>query len=180
MIKQITFFTIISSILFSQTDISNLDNSELDILRQQLGSVDSSNTSNLMIKDTIEAVDQEVISINATSKNDEPDSYYFGYEYFEKDVDFTNNIPTPRDYILGPGDEIILSLWGETNSRQKFVLSREGLIYYDKVGPINLSGRTIHQAESFLVNKFKSFSVFTFGAIIPLAPRSSAFAIFFS
>ena len=45
MIKQITFFTIISSILFSQTDISNLDNSELDILRQQLGPVDSSNTS---------------------------------------------------------------------------------------------------------------------------------------
>ena len=106
-----------------------------------------------MIRDSIEAVDQEVISINATSKNNEPDSYYFGYEYFEKDVDFTNNTPTSRDYILGPGDEIILSLWGETNSRQKFVLSREGLIYYDKVGPINLSGRTIDQAESFLVNK---------------------------
>ena len=44
-----------------------------------------------MIRDSIEAVDQEVISINATSKNNEPDSYYFGYEYFEKDVDFTNN-----------------------------------------------------------------------------------------
>ena len=59
--------------------------------------------------------------------------------YFEKDVDFTNNTPTSRDYILGPGDEIILSLWGETNSRQKFVLSREGLIYYDKVMKYNVT-----------------------------------------
>ncbi len=153
MIKQITFFTILISLLFSQTNLSGLSNSELDLLRQELGPVDASNTSNLMIKDSDETLGQEIISIDAISKNDEPDSYYFGYEYFEKDIDFTNNTPTPNDYILGPGDEIILSLWGETNSRQKFILSREGLIYYEKVGPINLSGRSIQQAESFLINK---------------------------
>jgi hypothetical protein len=35
------------------------------------------------------------------------DSIYFGYNYFKRDINFFDNIPTPSDFRLGPGDEII-------------------------------------------------------------------------
>ena len=153
MIKQIIIFVIFFTTLFAQTDLTKLSNSELDLLRRELGSTD---TSNLLIEDTEETVAQSIVSIDAISKESVSDSYFFGYEYFEKDIVFADNAPTPKEYLLGPGDEIILTLWGETNSRQKFVISKAGLIYYEKVGPINLSGKTIREAEIFLVNKLST------------------------
>ena len=54
---------------------------------------------------------------------------------------------------MGAGDEIILSLWGETNLRERFVINKEGLIYYENIGFINLSNKTIEEAESHLVNE---------------------------
>ena len=52
-----------------------------------------------------------------------------------------------------PGDEIILSLWGETNSRESFIISKEGLIFYENVGFINLSNKTLLEAEEVLINE---------------------------
>ena len=62
-------------------------------------------------------------------------------------------MPTPADFKLGAGDEIILSLWGEVNSREKFIVNKEGLIYYKNIGFINLSNKTIKEAEDLLINK---------------------------
>ena len=148
--KQIIFFILFLNMIFAQTDFTKLSNSDLDLLKKELESAD---TSGLLIEDADETVAQTVVSIEAKTQDIEPDSYFFGYEYFERDITFADNIPPLKDYILGPGDEIILSLWGETNSRQKFIISKTGLIYYEKIGPINMSGKTIEEAESFLVNK---------------------------
>ena len=62
-------------------------------------------------------------------------------------------IPTPADFRLGAGDEIILSLWGETNLREKFIINKDGLIYYENIGFINLSNKTVDEAELLLVNE---------------------------
>jgi protein involved in polysaccharide export with SLBB domain len=150
MMRQIIFFTTFLSSVFAQVDLTKLSNAELDILKKELG---ASDTSDLLVKDTEQIDNQLLVSVDAISKDTVSDLYYFGYDYFEKDISFADNTPAPKDYILGPGDEIILSLWGETNSRQKFVIDKEGLIYYNKVGPINISGRTIVEAESFLVDR---------------------------
>ena len=42
------------------------------------------------------------------------DSKFFGYDYFERDISFFDNLPTPSNYLLGPGDEIFISMWGKT------------------------------------------------------------------
>ncbi len=79
--------------------------------------------------------------------------FYFGYEYFYSDVNFFDNIPTPNDFKLGPGDEVVISLWGQTNSREKFIINKEGMIYYTNIGFINISNKTLQEAEVVLKNE---------------------------
>ena len=55
---------------------------------------------------------------------------------------------------MGPGDEIIISLWGETSLRQTFTISRSGKIYDEKVGVLNISGKTVEKAKMYLLNQY--------------------------
>tara|TARA_Y100001960_G_scaffold201771_1_gene210875 strand:+ start:172 stop:2076 length:1905 start_codon:yes stop_codon:yes gene_type:complete len=152
MIKKYTIFFSLLSVIFGQismSDINKLSNEQLDLIRSELqGQSDSSITNDKKdnISNVIEAVD-----IQATSDIDT--NPYFGYNYFKRDINFFDNIPTPSDFKLGPGDELTISLWGETNSREKFVINKEGLIYYENIGFINLSNKTLEEAELVLVEE---------------------------
>ena len=55
---------------------------------------------------------------------------HFGYDFFTQrdSVLFWENLPTPSNYLLGSGDELIISLWGETQLRETFIISRDGKI----------------------------------------------------
>jgi len=81
---------------------------------------------------------------------------HFGHDFFVRrdTVAFWENLPTPANYLLGPGDELIISLWGETQLRQSFSISREGNIYDEKVGILNLMGKNISEAEQYLITQF--------------------------
>lgn len=71
--------------------------------------------------------------------------------------------PAPNDYILGPGDEIHLQIWGVINAEQRLVIDRNGQINLPKVGVINLSGVRAGELESVLRGKigrvFTNFNV---------------------
>ena len=56
---------------------------------------------------------------------------YYGYDFFTRrdTVAFWENLPTPANYLLGPGDELVISLWGETQLRETYIISRDGKIY---------------------------------------------------
>ena len=86
----------------------------------------------------------------------EKDTWYFGYDFFTRrdSVSFWENLPTPANYQLGPGDELIISLWGETQLRGAYTISREGKIYDDKVGLLNLGDRNIREARDHLKTQF--------------------------
>ena len=81
---------------------------------------------------------------------------FFGYTFFTKrdTVSFWENLPAPSNYILGPGDEVILSIWGQTQIRQSYFISKDGKIYDDKVGLLNISGKTINESKIYLKNQF--------------------------
>ena len=85
------------------------------------------------------------------------ESKYFGYDFFSKrdTIPFWENLPTPANYLLGPGDELIVSLWGQTQLRSQYIISRDGKIYYSKVGLLNLSGKTIEEGRLYLLNQLK-------------------------
>ncbi len=84
-------------------------------------------------------------------------SKFFGYNFFTRrdSVAFWENLPTPLNYLLGPGDELIVSLWGETQLRKKYIISRDGKIYDNKVGVLNLMGKTIEEAQEHINSKFE-------------------------
>lgn len=63
------------------------------------------------------------------------------------------NLPTPSNYILGPGDEVIIDIWGTNQANLTRTISQEGTINIPDVGMISLNGMSIKQAESYLKRK---------------------------
>ncbi len=68
----------------------------------------------------------------------------FGYDLF-KGIPTTfmpaMDIPIPADYVLGPGDTIILQLFGKENARYSLVVTREGTVQIPKIGPVSAAGQ---------------------------------------
>ncbi len=93
------------------------------------------------------------------SNEDSLVSKYFGYNFFtlRDSVYFWSNMPIPDSYTLGPGDELILSMWGETQLRETYVISRDGNIYDSKVGLLPLTGKSLKDSKIFLVEQFGRF-----------------------
>ncbi|MBT5720846.1 MAG: hypothetical protein HOI72_01510, partial [Candidatus Marinimicrobia bacterium] len=57
-------------------------------------------------------------------------------------------------YSLGPGDEVIISLWGETEAQNTKVINRDGQIYIDNIGILNLGGKTVAEAKQYIISKY--------------------------
>lgn len=64
------------------------------------------------------------------------------------------NIPTPPNYKLGPGDEIIIDIWGDSQASIRQYISPEGSITVDNIGPIYLVGKSVKEANDYLRNVF--------------------------
>ena len=134
----------------SISDISKLSNSELNAIKGELqndSATSLSNTTDININ-KIKPSSVKIISNNKSGNGD-----YFGYNYFNKNINFFDNIPTPSGYTLGPGDEVIISIWGETNSRENFLINKDGAIFYENIGFINISNLTIEESEKVLKNE---------------------------
>ena len=150
--KKYTLIIVFINAIFAQVsmgDLRSLSNDQLDAIKKELQSEGATSVSQADIE--FEAAEVSPVTIESSTIS--PVSDYFGYSYFQRDINFFDNIPTPSNFKLGPGDEIILSLWGETNSRENFVINKEGLIYYENIGFINLSNKTINEAELLLKNE---------------------------
>ncbi len=65
----------------------------------------------------------------------------------------SENLATPRNYRLGPGDEVIIDIFGANQSTLRGIISPEGSINVDVLGPIYLSGMTIDEANAYLKKK---------------------------
>ena len=80
----------------------------------------------------------------------------FGSSFFEnKNI---NEVPqlfiaTPSDYRLGPGDELIINLYGASENSYSVQISRNGTVKLDRLAPIYLSGLSINSAKVRLRNR---------------------------
>ena len=78
---------------------------------------------------------------------------YYGYNIFQRDpAVFQSSVAGAVDpnYNIGPGDEIIFMLWGETQFRQVLNVDREGFIFIPEVGQVFVNGLTMDLLESKL------------------------------
>ena len=62
----------------------------------------------------------------------------FGYDYFVKrdSVYFTDNKKINTEYVLGSGDEILITMWGDAELNIKKVINKNGSVFIDNVGQI--------------------------------------------
>jgi protein involved in polysaccharide export with SLBB domain len=81
---------------------------------------------------------------------------HFGYDFFTRrdTVAFWESLPSPSNYLLGPGDELILSIWGATQLRKTYIISKDGNIYDENVGQLNLLGMTLYESKNSLINQY--------------------------
>jgi protein involved in polysaccharide export with SLBB domain len=81
---------------------------------------------------------------------DEFQKKIFGFSLFRTDrlsFDPSLNIPTPKNYQLGPGDEVIIDIWGASEQTYQQTISPDGYILIPNLGPVYLSGLQVDRAS---------------------------------
>ena len=77
----------------------------------------------------------------------------YGHNVFSnKNLSFepSMNLPTPQNYRLGPGDEVIIDVWGESQNTIREVISPDGNIIVEGIGPVYLNGLTVQAADRYI------------------------------
>ncbi len=86
----------------------------------------------------------------------------FGRDIFNKqNLTFqpSTNMATPKNYVLGPGDQVVIDVWGASQQTFTETISPDGNITIEGVGLIRLGGMSVTQAKSALKNRLgQSFS----------------------
>lgn len=83
----------------------------------------------------------------------------FGQDFFSRgNLTFAPNMnmPTPANYVLGPGDEVIIDVWGNSELNVRYTIAPDGHITVPGLGRIQLSGLSVQQAEAKIRNEFSS------------------------
>lgn len=108
----------------------------------------------------------------------------FGYDIFSSDqtlFDPTLTAPPPEDYTLGPGDNILVNVWGRVELEYNLIVDREGKVFVPKVGDIVVLGSTIDKFRKNLdsrlsqiyseyqltvtMGKLRQIRIFVFGEV---------------
>ena len=64
------------------------------------------------------------------------------------------NMPTPANYVLGAGDEILIDIWGNSELNVRYTIAPDGHVTIPGLGRIQLSGMNVKQAETRIRNEF--------------------------
>ena len=86
-------------------------------------------------------------------KREKPELKLFGHDIFESsEGKFASDIFAlpPADYTLGPGDHIIVNIWGRVNQEMELTVDREGKVFIPRVGDVIALGSTYNQFKSKL------------------------------
>ena len=100
----------------------------------------------------IDMVASEIVNPKDLSTNDAA-RLVFGRNIFtNRNLTFapSMNIPTPENYKLGPGDEVIIDIWGTNQATIRQTISPEGTINIQDIGLVNLNGMTVKEADAYM------------------------------
>lgn len=64
------------------------------------------------------------------------------------------NMPTPANYVLGAGDEVLIDIWGNSELNVRYTIAPDGHITIPGLGRLQLSGMNVKQAETRIRNEF--------------------------
>lgn len=122
--------------------------------------------------DNVDGVEEEEIEFDIPVAQP-AETLFKGHKVFGRDI-FNNteltfepvmNIATPQNYVIGPGDNIKVDIYGASQKSNVYIVSPDGDITIEGYGPINVSGLSVQQANarlrSTLGSRYSSSSVKT-------------------
>lgn len=136
--------------LGSQKQVATSDQAGNAALREangELNAVSDAATSTIEGVLNIEPDDQQPTTTEA--QKDE----VFGRNIFNNSrltFEPNMNITAPQDYILGPGDEVVVDIFGATQVTLRQFVNAEGVIVIDQYGPLNVGGFKLADAERLI------------------------------
>ena len=75
----------------------------------------------------------------------------YGYNLFnDSSFPALTNVPVPANYVLGPGDDISIKIWGAIDVNLSLPIDRNGQVTIPKVGPVTVAGTRADQLEALL------------------------------
>ncbi len=74
-----------------------------------------------------------------------------------------NLVPVTPDYVIGPGDELLIQAWGQVTLNSRYIVDRSGSIYIPQAGSIHVAGLPFGQVRDFLKSQmgrvFRNFDL---------------------
>ncbi len=149
--------------IVQKADLSGMTESEIEIAAKAKGMSDSEilkfkkRIAELKIstnnnKSFVERNRDTNIEKDSTDKKENPlAKKIFGLSLFTNtNLSFepSTNIATPLNYQLGPGDKLIIDIWGASQETYEQKVTAEGYIIISNLGPIYVNGMTIEQATA--------------------------------
>lgn len=110
--------------------------------------------SNDVSAETLVEIDRE---IDKGRDNTVSARQIYGHDVFNaRSLTFepSDNLATPQNYRLGPGDEVVIDLWGTSEDHLRQTISPEGSIMISQIGPVYLNGLTINDANKHIRSLF--------------------------
>src|SRR6056297_2850385 len=141
----------------SAAEVSKLQ-SRLNQVRMQTGTgAAETQTGSLRQAENMTEVEDDMTRVSSV---EQPDSLLrvFGASLFrDRSITFepSVNIPTPVDYVLGVGDEIVINIWGAAEANYELTVRPEGLVRIPSLGPVQLAGLSIRDARERLLNRLQ-------------------------
>jgi polysaccharide biosynthesis/export protein len=77
----------------------------------------------------------------------------FGYDLFDNAPSTFSpltDVPVPADYVVGPGDNLNVQLYGSQNRSLSLTVSRDGVINFPELGPIRIGGMSFNAAKQLV------------------------------
>ena len=96
---------------------------------------------------------QERVNRQGNEATDSTKIKIFGHDIFNQRMlsfEPNMNIATPQNYVLGPGDQLIIDIYGASQKSQQLQVSPEGKVTIPGYGPVKVSGMTVAAAQSHI------------------------------
>ena len=139
---------------------SSKDNAEPISEKKSSDGIDKSNVEDEFLdkdlKEDLKAKKSQIVR-EVLTKEDER-KQYFGYDIFQRDPEiFQKSISESVDpnYLVGPGDEIVIMLWGETEFNRQYIVTRDGYLFIPNIGQVFVNSLTLSKLEKKLFNLLK-------------------------
>ena len=118
--------------------------------------------------------DEEAINLKSIETNITDDLDFYGYNIFTGDPNSFQSSTfgaVDPNYNIGPGDQIIVMLWGESQFRQEFTIDREGYVFLPEVGQVFVNGLNLMALEK----KFFQLLSKVYSTLKPLNGKPTTF-----